>query len=77
MKEVFEEPQVQHLGMVRDVVSNRLGPQRIVGQPVRLERTPSTIARAAPRRGEHTEEVQLELGLGRDDLARMKAAGVY
>ena len=55
----------------------RLGPQRMVGQPVQLERTPSTIARAAPRRGEHTEEVLLELGLGRDDLARMKAQGVY
>ena len=77
MREVFEEPQVQHLGMLKEVVSNRLGPQRLVGQPVQLERTPSTIARAAPRRGEHTEEILLELGLGRDDLARMKATGVF
>jgi formyl-CoA transferase len=77
MREVFDEPQVQHLGMVKDVVSKRLGPQRLVGQPVQLERTPSTIARAAPRRGEHTEEVLLELGLSRDDLARLKATGVY
>ncbi len=77
VREVFDEPQVQHLGIVKDVVSNRLGPQRLVGQPVQLERTPSTIARAAPRRGEHTEEVLLELGLTRDDLARMKASGVY
>src|SRR4051812_6030975 len=52
MRGVFEEPQVQHLGMVKEVVSSRLGPQRLVGQPVQLERTPSTIARAAPRRGE-------------------------
>src|SRR3954470_878020 len=56
MRGVFEEPQVQHLGMVKEVVSSRLGPQRLVGQPVQLERTPSTVARAAPRRGEHTEE---------------------
>ncbi|MGJ7502871.1 CaiB/BaiF CoA transferase family protein [Variovorax sp. ZT5P49] len=77
MREVFEEPQVRHLGMVKDVVSARLGPQRLVGQPMQLERTPSTIARAAPRRGEHTEEVLGELGLGPDDLARMKATGVY
>ena len=53
------------------------GPQRLVGQPVELERTPSTIARAAPHRGEHSEEVLLELGLSRDDLERMKASGVY
>jgi formyl-CoA transferase len=77
MREVFEEPQVRHLGMVKDVVSARLGPQRLVGQPMQLERTPSTIARAAPRRGEHTEEVLGELGVGPDDLARMKATGVY
>ena len=77
MREVFAEPQIDHLGMVKDVVSDRLGPQRLVGQPMQLERTPSTIARAAPRRGEHTEEVLLELGMNRADLARMKAAGVY
>ncbi|MDM0075837.1 CaiB/BaiF CoA-transferase family protein [Variovorax sp. J2P1-59] len=77
MREVFAEPQIEHLGMVKEVVSARLGPQRLVGQPMQLERTPSTIARAAPRRGEHTEEVLLELGIGADDLARMKATGVF
>ena len=77
MQEAREEPQVQHLGMVKDVVSKWQGPQRLVGQPMQLERTPSTIARAAPRRGEHTEEILSELGLGADDLVRMKAAGVY
>jgi len=77
MREVFADPQIQHLGLVKEVVSARLGLQRLVGQPMYLARTPSSIARAAPHRGEHTEEVLLELGLSRDDLARMKAAGVY
>ena len=77
LQEVFDEPQVQHLGLVKDVVSSRFGAQRLVGQPMQLERTPSTIARAAPRRGEHTEEVLGELGLSADDLARMKSTGVY
>jgi crotonobetainyl-CoA:carnitine CoA-transferase CaiB-like acyl-CoA transferase len=77
MREVFAEPQIEHLGMVKDVVSARLGPQRLVGQPMQLERTPSTIARAAPLRGEHTEEVLRELGIGTDDLGRMKATGVF
>jgi crotonobetainyl-CoA:carnitine CoA-transferase CaiB-like acyl-CoA transferase len=77
MREVFEEPQVQHLGMVKDVVSRWHGPQKLVGQPVQLERTPSTIARAAPRRGEHSEELLLELGVNRDELARLKANGVF
>ncbi len=77
LQEVFEEPQVQHLGMVHEVVSNTQGLQRLVGQPVQLERTPSTIARAAPRRGEHTEEILGELGLTAEDLQRMKSTGVY
>ncbi len=77
MREVFAEPQIEHLGMVKDVVSSWLGPQRLVGQPMQLARTPSSIARAAPRRGEHTEEVLSELGIGPEDLTRMKTAGVY
>ena len=77
VREMLEEPQVGHLGMIKDVVSARLGPQRMVGQPVQLERTPSSIVRSAPRRGEHTEEILTELGLGADDLSRMKATGVY
>ncbi|WP_332776076.1 CaiB/BaiF CoA transferase family protein [Polaromonas sp.] len=77
VKEVFEEPQIQHLNMVKEVVSKHLGAQRLVGQPMQLERTPSTIARAAPRRGEHTEEVLAELGWGAEDLVRMKSTGVY
>ncbi|MCD2513768.1 CaiB/BaiF CoA transferase family protein [Comamonas endophytica] len=77
VKETLEEPQIAHLGMVKEVVSARLGPQRLVGQPMQLERTPSSIARAAPRRGEHTEEVLSELGIAQDALQNMKAQGVY
>jgi crotonobetainyl-CoA:carnitine CoA-transferase CaiB-like acyl-CoA transferase len=77
VNEVFEEPQIKHLKMVKEVVSKRLGQQRHVGQPVQLERTPSDIVRAAPLRGEHTEEILGELGLGREDLARMKSTGVF
>jgi formyl-CoA transferase len=77
MDEVFNEPQVQHLKMVKDVVSVHQGPQRLVGQPVQLERTPSTIARAAPRRGEHSEEILGELGLTAQALEQLKSKGVF
>ncbi len=77
VSEVFDEAQVQHLGMVQEVVSARLGPQRLVGQPMTLERTPSRMARAAPRRGEHTEEVLGELGLAASDILQLKSRGVF
>ena len=77
LKQVFEEPQVKHLGILRKVTSTHFGEQTLMGQPVTLTRTPSTIARAAPKRGEHTEEILREIGYDRDSLSRMKAAGVY
>jgi formyl-CoA transferase len=75
--QAFEEPQVKHLGILKEVVSPRLGKQVLMGQPVTLERTPSTIARSTPRRGEHTEEILRELGFDPASLERMKTAGVY
>jgi formyl-CoA transferase len=77
LKEVFEEPQVKHLGMLKKVTSMHLGEQTLMGQPVTLARTPSTIARAAPKRGEHSEEILAEIGYECEAIARMKAAGVY
>jgi formyl-CoA transferase len=77
VQEMFEEPQIRHLAMVKEVVSKHHGPQRLVGQPVQLERTPSTIARAAPKRGEHSEEILQELGLQGGELAGLKAKGVF
>lgn len=77
VQEVFQEPQIQHLNMVKEVVSRHRGAQRLVGQPVQLTRTPSTIARAAPKRGEHSEEILGELGLSPAELEPLKAKGVY
>ena len=77
VKGVFDEPQVQHLGIVKEVVSKHHGPQRLVGQPVQLERTPSTITRAAPKRGEHSEEILKEIGMNSEELAVLKSKGVY
>lgn len=77
VRDALYEEQVQHLGMVKEVVSAHHGPQRLVGQPMQLARTPSTIARAAPKRGEHSTEILRELGLGDAELDALKAQGVY
>jgi formyl-CoA transferase len=77
VKEVFEDPQVKHLGLLKKVTSKHLGEQTLMGQPVTLTRTPSTIARSAPRRGEHVEEILSEIGYGPEDRARLKAAGIF
>jgi formyl-CoA transferase len=63
--------------MLKQVTSPHLGEQTLMGQPVTLTRTPSTIARSAPKRGEHSEEILEELGYDPDALKRMKSAGVF
>jgi len=77
VKEVFEEPQLRHLGMLKKVTSRHLGEQTLMGQPLTLTRTPSTIARAAPRRGEHTEEILSEIGYAPEQLKQLKSQGVF
>ena len=77
MKQAFEEPQVKHLGILKKVVSPHLGEQVLLGQPVSLSRTPHTIARATPRRGEHSDEILGEIGYSAEERARMKAGGIY
>ena len=77
LQEMFEDPQIRHLGIVRDAVSPHLGKQKLVGQPMTLSRTPSQISRTAPRRGEHSDEVLQELGYSASELASMKQREVY
>jgi formyl-CoA transferase len=77
LKEVFEEPQVKHLGMLRKITSKHHGEQVLMGQPITLTRTPSTIARAAPKRGEHSDEILAEIGYDAGERARLKAAGIF
>lgn len=72
--EVFEDPQVLHLNLVKTVEQPGLGPVKMLDLPFRS--VPETGKRdsVAPRLGEHTNEVLSEiLGLDADEIARLEA----
>jgi len=74
--EVFEDPQVKHLGLVTEIDQPGYGKAKMLAFPVHASATPATIRRPAPRLGEHTAEVLGELGLPRTEIDRLAAAGV-
>jgi crotonobetainyl-CoA:carnitine CoA-transferase CaiB-like acyl-CoA transferase len=74
MDEVFNDPQVQHLGIAADANTLPFGKTKLVGQPFTMNRTPSHIATHPPARGEHTEEILNELGI--NDFNQLRANNI-
>jgi crotonobetainyl-CoA:carnitine CoA-transferase CaiB-like acyl-CoA transferase len=64
LDEVFDDPQVQHLGMRQDVPHNRVGRVGLVRNGVRMSATPPQIRSASPELGEHTDEILAQLKAG-------------
>jgi formyl-CoA transferase len=72
--EMFEDPQVRHLGIVTQMRTADRGALDVLRQPVSLSRTPSSVAMPTPERGAHTGEVLAEFGFGDDEIAALRAA---
>jgi crotonobetainyl-CoA:carnitine CoA-transferase CaiB-like acyl-CoA transferase len=73
--QVFENPQVHHLGLAQPVTSQERGETRLVGQPILMSRTPSHIASPPPLAGQHSEEILAEIGYSEDEIKTMQANG--
>ena len=76
MGQVFADVQVKHLGMAQAVEHPTLGRTELVGQAIKLSRTPAKLETATPGLGEHTEAVLGELGYGAEEIAGLRARKV-
>lgn len=70
--EIFDDPQLQHRGMVPRLDHPELGEVRQIGVPIRFSDTPGAIRGFAPWKGQHVDAVLR--GAGYDDaaIARLK-----
>jgi crotonobetainyl-CoA:carnitine CoA-transferase CaiB-like acyl-CoA transferase len=73
--EMFDDPQVRHLGIATPVTHPALGEIRLVGEPVTLSRTPASVATPTPDAGDHNDEILAELGYDATMIARLRADG--
>ncbi len=74
--QTFADPQVQHLGIAREVENSALGPITLVGQAFTMSRSEAPLRTSAPERGADNEAVLGELGLSADEIADLGARDV-
>lgn len=70
--QVFDNEQVQHLGLATPIGHPQLGEIQVLGLPVTLSRTPGGVRTPTPEKGEHSEEILRELGLGAEDIQQLR-----
>jgi crotonobetainyl-CoA:carnitine CoA-transferase CaiB-like acyl-CoA transferase len=74
--EVFDDPQIRHMGIPKTIHHPAMGTSNLVGSPIGLSGTPPKFYRAAPLLGEHTEEILGRLGYDARAVAELRAAGI-
>lgn len=74
--EVAESPQIAARGMVVTTEHPTLGPLRLPGNPIKMDRSPPTVRTAPPTVGQDNDRVYTELlGMDHDELAALRASG--
>ena len=76
IQQVYEDPQVQHLGLATPVTHPVLGELLVQRHPVTASRTPPSVRSAAVDLGAHNDEVLAELGYSAPEIERLRADGV-
>jgi formyl-CoA transferase/CoA:oxalate CoA-transferase len=76
LEQVFQEPQIQHLGMRQTIQHPTIGKLNQIGMPYFFSETPAEIRLPPPLLGQHTEEILKTIGLTDADFAQLRKDGV-
>ncbi len=71
--DIARDPHYAARGMLAQIVAGDGEPLKVPGIVPKLSATPGAIRGAAPKLGEHTEQVLSELGYSRDEISELRA----
>jgi crotonobetainyl-CoA:carnitine CoA-transferase CaiB-like acyl-CoA transferase len=75
-REVVHNPQLRHRGLFETAPHRVTGEHALPVLPFRFRRVDHWLRRPAPTLGQHNDEVLAELGLGPEEIADLRAAGI-
>src|SRR5262244_770973 len=70
--QVMSDPQTVERGIIQRVQHPKLGEIPVVGTPIKFSRMTPGVRRPAPLRGEHTEQILAECGLGPEKIRELR-----
>jgi formyl-CoA transferase len=74
--EVFDDPQIKHIGIPKQITHAKMGTSNLVGSPINMSATPPKFFRPAPLLGENTEEILARLGYDSNAIKELRVNGV-
>jgi len=74
--QVFKDKQVLHQKMLLEADHLKAGRIKMIGFPVKLERTPGKISSAPPTLGQHTRQILKDLNYSDEEIEDLKRRGI-
>jgi crotonobetainyl-CoA:carnitine CoA-transferase CaiB-like acyl-CoA transferase len=76
IQEVFDNPQIRHMGIPKQIAHPKMGASNLVGSPINMSGTPPRFYRAAPLLGEQTHEILQRIGYSTVEIAELRKSKV-